>query len=67
MHLILSIQTQTDAQMDPADAAAVRELLSSLKVEQHKDRAVISASVPLELLRRIMSRAAAAATPTAQH
>ncbi len=35
------------------DDAELRSALDSLKVEQHKDRAVITATIPLELLRRI--------------
>ena len=35
------------------DDAELRSALDSLKVDQHKDRAVITATIPLELLRRI--------------
>jgi hypothetical protein len=47
--------TQTQAQMKtpaPADAE-VRELMNSAKIEQHKDRAVLTANIPLELIKRL--------------
>jgi hypothetical protein len=47
--------TQTQAQMQtnaPADAD-IRELMNSAKIEQHKDRAVLTANIPLELIRRL--------------
>jgi hypothetical protein len=51
--------TQTQAQMHrnaPSDAG-VHDLMESTKIEQHKDRAVLTANIPLELIRRL-------ATPT---
>lgn len=39
----------------------VRQVMSSLKIEQHGDRAILTAEIPLELLRRISSPALAAA------
>jgi hypothetical protein len=53
--------TQTQVQMQPnapADAE-VRELMNSAKIEQHKDRAVLTANIPLELIKRL-------ATPSAE-
>jgi len=47
--------TQTQAQMQtnaPADAE-VRELMNSAKIEQHKDRAVLTANIPLELIKKL--------------
>jgi hypothetical protein len=47
--------TQTQAQMKtnaPADAE-VRELMNSARIEQHKDRAVLTANIPLELIKRL--------------
>jgi hypothetical protein len=58
--LVKSI-TQTQAQMQtnaPADAE-VRELMNSAKIEQHKDRAVLTTNIPLELIKRL-------ATPSAE-
>jgi hypothetical protein len=53
--------TQTQTQMKtnaPADTE-VRELMNSAKIEQHKDRAVLTANIPLELIKRL-------ATPSAE-
>jgi hypothetical protein len=42
----------------PSDAA-IAQAIGSLKVEQHKERAVLTANIPIELLRQL-------ATPSAQ-
>ena len=56
-HLLQAVQPKVDAQTDPTQADAVRQLTSSIQVEQHHDRAVITAVVPVELLRSIASPA----------
>jgi hypothetical protein len=53
VHLIQAIQPKVEAQSDAKDAEAVRQFTSSLKIEQHKDRAVLTANVPLELFRSL--------------
>ncbi len=53
VQLIQAIQPKVEAQTDKADAVALREFTTSLKVEQRKDRAVLTASVPLELVRTL--------------
>jgi hypothetical protein len=35
------------------DDVAMRQMVESIKIEQHKDRAVLTASVPLELAKRL--------------
>lgn len=55
VHLIQDIQPKDDAQSDKPDAKAVRELTSSLKIEQHKDRAVLTASLPLQLMKKVVT------------
>ncbi len=45
---------------DVADAD-VKELVSSLKVEQHKDRSVLTATVPLNFIRKLVAEAPNAA------
>jgi hypothetical protein len=47
--------TQTQAQMQPnaPSDAGVRELMRSAKIEQHKDRAVLTANIPLELIQKL--------------
>jgi hypothetical protein len=46
---------QAQAQMPPHPAtdAAFRELTDSTKIEQHKDRAVLTANIPLELVKQL--------------
>lgn len=58
--LVKTVQ-QTQARMQPnaLPDAGVRELLESAKVEQHKDRAVLTANIPLELVKKL-------ATPSPQ-
>jgi hypothetical protein len=45
-------------QMQPqttSSHAAFRELTDSTKIEQHKDRAVLTANIPLELVKELTS------------
>jgi hypothetical protein len=46
---------QTESQMHPnaPPDAGVRELIGSAKVEQHKDRAVLTANIPLDLIKKL--------------
>jgi hypothetical protein len=53
LHLVQMIQPKVDAQSDPADAEELRQFTSSMKIEQHKDRAVLTASIPVEMLRQL--------------
>ena len=53
LQLLQAIQPKVTAQSDKADADAVREFVASLKVEQHKERTVLTASVPLQLLKKV--------------
>ena len=62
LQLVRAIQPQVEAQSDPSDAEAVRKFSNSIKIEQHKDRAILTASVPLELLKKIATPDAASAT-----
>ncbi len=54
--LVKSVQ-QMQSQIDPrnGDAAALQILTNSAKVERHRDRAVLTATIPLELLRQLAS------------
>jgi hypothetical protein len=56
LNLFRSIQqAQAEAHADrPADAA-MRQAIDSLKISQTKDRTVLTASLPLELLRQLMT------------
>jgi len=63
-----TIQPLIAAQSSPADAKALADFSSSIKVEQHKDRAVLTASVPVDLLKAFTAGVTPlpAATQTAQ-
>jgi hypothetical protein len=52
--LVKTIQ-QTQAQMHPTAISdkAVVELISSTKIEQHKDRAILTANIPLDLVKSL--------------
>jgi hypothetical protein len=60
IQLVQAIPPQVAAQTDQAEADSIRDLTSSLKVEQHKERAVLTASVPLDLLKKVTAPAGAA-------
>jgi hypothetical protein len=60
LHLVQAIQPKVEAQSDKPDAAAERELMASLKIEQHKDRAVLTANLPTELLKKLAAPATGA-------
>jgi hypothetical protein len=46
---------QTESQMHPNTSpdAEVHELIGSAKIEQHKDRAVLTANIPIDLIKRL--------------
>jgi hypothetical protein len=46
-------QAQTQMQTNTPSDAGVRELMNSAKIEQHKDRAVLTANIPLELVKKL--------------
>jgi hypothetical protein len=59
LHLFKAIQPKIEAQSDPSDSEAVRKFAASVKIEQHKDRTVLTASVPLQLLKQLASPSSA--------
>ena len=65
VRLIRAIQPKVVAQSDKADADAVREFTASLKIEQHKDRMVLSASLPLDLVKKLATPLSDAASDSA--
>jgi hypothetical protein len=46
-------QTQTQMHPNATSDASFLELMNSAKIEQHKDRAVLTASIPLDLVKRL--------------
>jgi hypothetical protein len=55
LHLIQAIQPKIEAQSDAADVEALQKFSGSIKIEQHKDRAVLTATIPPELFRSLSS------------
>jgi hypothetical protein len=55
IQLIQAIQPKVSAQADKQEADALRQFTSSLKIEQRKDRAVLTASLPLDLLKKLVT------------
>jgi hypothetical protein len=55
LQILQAIQPNEQAEADKADADAMREFTSSVKVEQHKERAILTASVPIALLKKIVT------------
>src|SRR5271170_7705917 len=54
--LVKSVErTQMQMQPQTSSNAAFRELTDSTKIEQHKDRAVLTANIPLELIKQLTS------------
>jgi hypothetical protein len=53
VQLIQAVQPKVEKQADKPDADALRQFTSSLKIEQHKDRMILNASLPLDLLKQM--------------
>ena len=53
VQILQAIPPKLAAQAEKTDADAMHDLIDSLKVEQHKDRIVVTGNVPLGLLRSI--------------
>ena len=52
--LVKSVQqTQTQMQSNAGSDAPFLELMNSAKIEQHKDRAVLTANIPIDLVKRL--------------
>jgi hypothetical protein len=47
------VQAQAQMHQNTTTDAPFLELMNSAKVEQHKDRAVLTASIPLDLVKRL--------------
>jgi hypothetical protein len=58
LHLLRSIQ---EVQNERPEDAAMRQALDSLKIDQNKDRTILTASLPMELLRELVAPATQAA------
>ncbi|MEO6805354.1 MAG: hypothetical protein ABI209_04320 [Edaphobacter sp.] len=52
--LVKSVQqAQTRMQSNPGTDTSFLELMNSVKIEQHKDRAVLTANIPIDLVKRL--------------
>jgi hypothetical protein len=60
LQLIRTIQPKVEAQSDTPDVDAVRKFSDSIRIEQKNDRAILTASVPLLLLRQLANPETAA-------
>jgi hypothetical protein len=62
LNLLRSVQ-QAQAQMQPqASDAAFREMTDSMKIEQRKDRAVLTTNIPLEFIKQLATPASGSST-----
>jgi len=59
VELIQAVPVKVTAESDKVDLDAVREFAASMKIEQHKDRVVLTASVPLGLVKKLATPATA--------
>jgi hypothetical protein len=57
IQLLQAIPPKLAAQVEKTDAEAMHDFIDSLKVEQHKDRAVVTANIPFDLIKRLASPA----------
>jgi hypothetical protein len=55
LHIFQVIQPKIEAHSDEADNQAMSEFTASVQIEQHKDRAVLTANLPLELLKKLVT------------
>jgi hypothetical protein len=55
LNIFQAIQPKIEAQSDEADNQAMREFTSSIQIEQHKDRAVLTANLPMQLLKKMVT------------
>jgi hypothetical protein len=65
IHLIQNLPPPPPVQGGNEDANELRVFTASIKVEQHKDRAVLTASVPIELVKQLASPQATVGAPDA--
>jgi len=53
LQLFQAIQPKVEAQTDASDAEAFHQFASSIQIEQRKDRAVLTANLPTQLLKKL--------------
>ena len=55
LRIFQAIQPKIEAQSEGSDAEAMREFAASIQIEQRKNRAVLTANVPLDLLKKMVT------------
>lgn len=58
VQLLQALPPKLEAEAEKTDAESMRAFVASMAVDDHKDRIVLTANVPLELVKRITSPAA---------
>jgi hypothetical protein len=66
LQLFQAVQPKIEAQSEAPDAEAMSEFTASIQIEQHKDRAVLTAILPTQLLKKMVTpESAILAAPSA--
>jgi len=55
LRIFQAIQPKIEAQSEATDNQAMREFTESIQIEQHKDRAVLTANLPMQLLKKLVT------------
>ena len=55
LRIFQAIQPKIEAQSDESDNQVMREFTASIQIEQHKDRAVLTANLPMQLLKKLVT------------
>jgi len=55
LQIFQAIQPRIEAKSDEADSQATREFISSIQIEQHKERAVLTANLPMQLMKKLVT------------
>jgi len=65
LQILQTIPPKLAAHAPADDTEGMRDFLSSMKIEQHKDRAIVTANVPFDLIRRLTAPENVSIVPTA--
>lgn len=63
LHLVRAVQPKLDVHTDAAQADAIHTFMQSMEIEQRHDRVILTATVPLELFRRLTAPSESENTP----
>ena len=55
LYIFQAIQPKIEAQSEAQDAEALRQFAASIQIEQHKDRVVLTATLPVQLLKKLVT------------